>query len=120
LLTFWVRIEHGLPNNQTSFPKINVLMRRVGIGSVQTAYVMRCFGLERQRPMDAGHGCSNGISVGDRGMRLLGDLVGIFRFPIVSVVCKEANQLTRYRGPFSSFCLRQLISRESADSREPL
>lgn len=41
-------------------------------------------------------------------------------FPVVSAVCKETNQLTRYRGPFSSLCLRQLLSGESADSREPL
>jgi hypothetical protein len=39
-------------------------------------------------------------------------------FSVVPAVCKEINQLTRYRGPFSSLCLRHFLSRESADLRE--
>ena len=34
-------------------------------------------------------------------------------YPVVSAVCKEANYLTPYRGPFSSLCLQSLLSRES-------
>jgi hypothetical protein len=41
-------------------------------------------------------------------------------YPVVSAVCKEANYLTPYRGPFSSLCLQSLLSRESADSRESI
>ena len=32
--------------------------------------------------------------------------------PGASAACKEANQLTPYRGPFTSLCLRLLLSRE--------
>jgi hypothetical protein len=41
-------------------------------------------------------------------------------FPVVSAVCKEANYLAPYRGPFSSLCLQHLLSSESADSRESI
>jgi len=41
-------------------------------------------------------------------------------FPNASAVCNEANQLTPYRWPFASLCLRLLLSREPADSRESI
>jgi hypothetical protein len=39
-------------------------------------------------------------------------------FSVVPAVCKGINQLTHYRGPFSSPCLRHFLSRETADLRE--
>jgi hypothetical protein len=39
---------------------------------------------------------------------------------ITSAVCKGTQQLTIYRGPFSSLCLSIFISDQSAGSRESI
>jgi hypothetical protein len=41
-------------------------------------------------------------------------------FPMISLVCREAHQMTLFRGPFSSLCYRSFLSDAPAESRESI
>jgi hypothetical protein len=81
---------------------------------------MQRFGAERRCSMDADVRTQTRLLLALTLCVVLLALWALSGVAITSTLCKGTQQLTLYRGPLSSFCLRDLLSEQSTGTRESI